>query len=462
MAAFMPGIALAAPVVIINPDDLNPVAGFIGAIEIPFSDPDYADMTDAWAAAATIVANDLLRDTAGEDPDYSEITALVEWNAGDTRFDLTLTDDDSSKYKEFEDITITVGDDPDIATVAAALAAVPDTIMIPFRADNYNDDNDARAFAASEVVWGILDADPKFDGVDAVVSYEDLTSEFTLFVEKGLQSDEKVVDVEMLPIDPDIAIVDAAILAIGTEIEIPFANYVDNAERESAATIIANQRLVNAVDDFTGVAAQVSFNPSTGTFTLLVSKGAVTKIVLVTLTMATVDDDPPSVEDIWDGDPDAIEPAPEGFEELNKILVAFEAGGGTTLGDLIGSFKDLPQGTSLRVTNRGAPVDLGGVNIPVGTGKVIEIVDEDGTVLDSMVVVIQGDLAGTGTMCAFAVEAFLHHVLNAIGSGEMPQLTGAYLLAAIGVAIKTPGEEVNAFTVEAFVEIVLDFLAPNQ
>jgi hypothetical protein len=130
-------------------------------------------------------------------------------------------------------------------------------------------------------------------------------------------------------------------------------------------------------------------------------------------------DDGGLFEDILDGN-DFFD---VGHKNGLTILEGIGANSGSTVASVIDRFGALPTGVNLVAYAPGSTTPLL-PGAPVGTGTVLQLVDAQGNVLDSITVVVMGDLTGNG---ASSVADGVR-LLNAIGGGA--PLVGAFFLAA--------------------------------
>jgi hypothetical protein len=176
---------------------------------------------------------------------------------------------------------------------------------------------------------------------------------------------------------------------------------------------------------------------------------------------------PQTFEEIID-DEDMIEAPPPGDYDFEKILVGIEASNvadtPTTVEDLIALFDlDVLFNNDMQLV----VLCKDGVDVTdedgkvVTTGKTIMITcdccnDEDYycTVYDMIVVVIMGDITGTGNTTIYDIRALVEHVQLALGeTGSFatdPPLTGAFYLAASF----TTSIELSIFDLRALVGLV--------
>lgn len=173
----------------------------------------------------------------------------------------------------------------DAQRVAAAKAALGDgTVTVPAGADQA-----AKTAAVQSYVNGLLAAVPDAEGVAAMVTYNSGTGEYDVALSKGVASDSRSIDILIIETaDPDYIIVSKAL----TEVENATYGSISQGAATSEAAIKAAIRAiaiaalsnnsvtvtVNTVSysqPVAGTAANPSGTNGSYTFTVTVSKGAV-------------------------------------------------------------------------------------------------------------------------------------------------------------------------------------------
>ena len=179
-------------------------------------------------------------------------------------------------------VSYTVIDDPDIAAVAAAKAALVDgSVNVAFGASQAD-----KTAAVQAYVNGLLTGEAA--GVTAIVTYNSVTGKYDVAISKGSVNDTKSLSmtVNVAP-DPDIAIVAAAKTAAQnasyanmTQAAAPNENAIKTALKNTAVTAVNNSSVAITINkvSYTAPIAGTSANPG-GTngsyiFTVTVSKGS--------------------------------------------------------------------------------------------------------------------------------------------------------------------------------------------
>jgi uncharacterized repeat protein (TIGR02543 family) len=157
-------------------------------------------------------------------------------------------------------------------------------------------------------------------------------------------------------------------------------------------------------------------------------------------------------EDILDNDDVEIDDL-----DGTKTLVGIETGAGITISDLLDMFDEgaLPVGWSIVVHSISGLDITGEDNLSVGTGQYIVIYSDQGDIVDIIVIVIMGDVTGTGVTDIGDARAVINHILATFGDSQLDELEGVFFMAAN----MTGGGTLHVGDVRALINIILESLS---